>query len=490
MLHDLFDIVRHKAFILVAHFVTRVLCQFHTLPCLRKKSETKKGFSEHYPRMALPELRVFDSVFELLPSPDNPTPMVRLQKVNPLSGIELVAKLEWYNPFGSVKDRIARQLLQEAEKRGELAGKKIVEPTSGNTGIALNAIANLKGLKVRNTISSEIPQEKKEVLKWLGAELVEVADSLCPDPNEPGGAIGVAKSTAKNFPEEFYMPNQYENDDNWKAHYHSTAPEIWKQTRGKVSHFIAGLGTCGTITGCAKFLKEQNSKVKIIGVAPEEGHRIPGVRSKKQLEVTKLYRPELYDSVVEVSNDEAYEMCRRLNREEGLLCGPSSGMAVAGALKAIREGEHGFGVIVFPDSVFKYASFLEQWEKEKHAPKAVAHAAITILPPPPELQRNPAFELEPEKAREWLEKEKVFALDVRPQHVFAEAHVPRAKNIPLNELSQRVHELPKNSPILTICNRGNASYSALEFLHKSGFKEVKSLKRGTLGWMEEGLPVE
>lgn len=436
------------------------------------------------------DLKVYESVLELMASEKNPTPIVRLRKVNPLSGIEFYAKLEFFNPFGSVKDRIAFNMLEEAEKRKEISGRKLIEPTSGNTGIALNAVANLKGLNVKNTVSSAIPEEKKEILRFLGAELVEVADTLCPDPEEPSGAIGIAKSTAKNFPKEYYMPNQYENEDNWKSHYKTTGPEIWKQSRKKVSHFVAGLGTCGTITGCAKYLKEKNPKVKVIGVAPEEGHNIPGVRSRKQLEVTKLFMPELYEEVVEVSNKEAYEMCLRLNREEGILCGPSSGMAVAGAFKAVKEGEHGFGVIVFPDSIFKYSSFLKKEFPKIYGEEKKQSEEIQLMPPPPEFERNQELEIEPLEAKKWIEEEKPLVLDVRPNPVFLQGHVPKAVNIPLQELPSKIEEFDKNKAVLTICNRGNASYSAMEYLKKKGFKKVLSLKTGTIGWIQQGLEVE
>ena len=440
------------------------------------------------------ELRVYDSILEMLPDEHNPTPLVRLQKVNPLPGIELYAKLEWLSPFGAVKDRIAWNMLLEAEKKNIIGKKKLIEPTSGNTGIGLAAIANLKGYKVRNIVSQEIPQEKKDILRFLGVELIEVMDTLCPDPNEPGGAIGVAKSTVKNMPNDFLMLNQYENEDNWKAHYKTTAPEIWRQTNGKVTHFAASLGTCGTITGCAKFLKEKNKKIKIIGIHPEEGHAIPGVRSKKQLNDTKLFMPELYDELVEVSNNEAYEMCLRLNREEGLLAGPSSGLAVAGALKALSQNDSGNCAIIFPDNVFKYTNFLEKHFAEmlKTKPKTQEplQQAATLIPPPPEFQRNPELQLEALSAKQWIEQEKPIIQDVRPREAFSEGHVPNSSNIPIMELPQRLNELPKNKTILAICNRGNASYSAADYLKKLGFKKTVSLKGGMIEWVNAGNEVE
>jgi len=248
-------------------------------------------------------LRVYDNILGLLPNEENPTPLVRLNKVNPFKNIEIYAKLEWYNPFGAVKDRIAVNLLNDAINKGLSNNKKLIEPTSGNTGIGLVEIAKLKGFNLRTTLSSAIPEEKKTILRFLGSEVIEIPDTLCPDPSSPDGAIGTAKTTVQNSPDQFHMLNQYENDANPQAHYISTGPEIWKQTEGKITHFVSGLGTCGTISGTGKFLKEKNPKIKIIGVHPSEGHNIPGVRSIKQLVVTKFYKPEDYNHTIEVTNE-------------------------------------------------------------------------------------------------------------------------------------------------------------------------------------------
>ncbi len=427
-------------------------------------------------------LRIYDNVLELSASPENPTPLVKLNKVNPLPKVELYAKLEWYNPFGSVKDRPALAMLTEAEKNGLLSGKKIIEPTSGNTGIGLAAIANVKGYKIRVTVSSQIPEEKKTILRFLGAEVVEVADTLCPDPNSPTGAIGVAKSTTKLMPDKFYMPNQYENHANLLAHYTTTGPEIWKQTSGKVTHIVVGLGTCGTIGGIGRFLKEQNRKIKVIAVHPEENHHIPGVRSKKQLEVTKLYAPELYDQIKEVSDKEAYDMCNRLNKEESIIAGPSSGMVVAGAIKALSS-EEGLAVLIFPDNIFKYTSYLAK-------PQQTNPAAEQIFTELTQLARNSYTTMNPDEAKTWMEKEKPLVIDVRSQEAYAQGHISGAKNIPLQELMHASLPEDREHPIMTVCQRGNSSIVGLLTLQAMGYKKVKSMNKGTLGWIEAGFPVE
>src|SRR3954469_3867733 len=280
--------------------------------------------------------RVYDSVLGLLSNEDNPTPLVRLNRVVPFKHAKIYAKLEWYNPFGAVKDRVAANLVRDAEERGTLTpGRKLVEATSGNTGLGLAMIGNAKGYPLRTPLSAAIPLEKRTVLRFFGTDVQELDDSLCPAPGAPEGAIAKARDTAKE--PGFVLLDQYTNEANPDAHFRTTGPEIWKQTEGKITHFIAGLGTCGTITGNGRFLKSKNPGVKVLGVYPEDGHDIPGVRSKRQLAQTKLYFPNEYDGEAEVADREAYDLCLRLNREESIIAGPSSGLALAGALKLVPD---------------------------------------------------------------------------------------------------------------------------------------------------------
>ena len=430
------------------------------------------------------ELRVYNNIMELLPNKDNPTPLVRINKI---STINIYAKLEWYNPFGAVKDRIAANMIEDAENKGLIQGKSIVEPTSGNTGIGLAAIAGLKGYGMRAILSSKIPEEKKIILKQLGSEVIEVADTLCPDPNAPEGAIGIAISTARNISNKFFMPNQYENEANIEAHYKTTGPEIWKQTDGKITHFIAGLGTCGTISGVAKFLKEKNPNVKIIGVYPEEEHNIPGVRSLKQLKVTKLFKPDLYDNLIEITTKESYNMCSRINREEAIIAGPSSGMALAGAIKYFdrvaeqNEDKEIIAVIIFPDNIFKYTSFLVN-------KPIISDDMFNMLI---EKSRNKYNTIEIEDAKDFIEKEDPMIIDVRNHDIYNQAHLPGAVNISNKDLPEsKLLPEDKNKPIITVCNRGNASMTGMLILKSLGYKNVLSLNGGTLGWMQCGLQVE
>ncbi|MBI4141894.1 pyridoxal-phosphate dependent enzyme [Candidatus Woesearchaeota archaeon] len=439
-------------------------------------------------------LRVYDNIAGLQSSVVNPTPLVKLNKINSLP-ITLYAKLEWHNPFGAVKDRIAFQLIQDAEEKGLLQDKKIIEPTSGNTGIGLTAVANIKNYKIRTTISSAIPDEKKNILRFLGAEVIEVADTLCPDPNEPGGAIGIAKSTVKNLPAKFYMPNQYENEANIQAHYLTTGPEIWKQTKGQITHFAAGLGTCGTIGGVGQYLKEKNKNIKIIAVHPQENHDIPGVRSLKQLNVTKLFKPDLYDDIIEVSNKEAYDACLRLNREESIIAGPSSGMVIAGALKSLKDVKEGCVVCIFPDNIFKYTSFFSKNFPEimpTAQPQPSNPMAEQLFNNMVQTARNENTTIEIDAAKKIIDEQQPLVIDVRPQHIYAQAHIPNAKNTPIAQITQQKNKLPtdKNALILTVCQRGNTSLIGMIFLRSMGYTNVKSINNGTQAWIEKGYDTE
>ncbi|MBI5904018.1 MAG: PLP-dependent cysteine synthase family protein [Deltaproteobacteria bacterium] len=301
--------------------------------------------------------RVFDDVSQLIGSRENPTPVVRLRKLPPAGGGTILAKLEWMNPFGSIKDRTARYLLEGLRRDRRLDGKKIVEPTSGNTGIALVALSNLLGVPCTITIPSGAPAEKITLLRLLGAEVWATPDDLCPIDHPKDGAIALARSFVEGeaTKDKYVMPNQYENPDNVRAHYEATGPEIWDQTEGKVTHFFAGYGTCGTITGVAKFLKERNREVRVIAIEPEKGHRLSGLKNFQESKKPGILDESLIDRTVRVPDAPAYETAIRLAREESLLVGPSTGAIVWAALQEnLPAGA--VAVCISPDNAFKYAS--------------------------------------------------------------------------------------------------------------------------------------
>jgi cysteine synthase len=303
-------------------------------------------------------VRRYDDIRQLLPDVDQPTPIVRLNRVAP--ELDLYLKLEWLNPFGSIKDRTASYLLAGLAQRSSLQHKQLVEASSGNTAIALAALAALEGLPITITIPDGVPEEKRIVLRMLGAEVWETPDDLCPVDNPRDGAIALARSIAQSAGGEDYIwPDQYSSPDNVKAHYETTGPEIWRQTEGQIRTFVAGFGTCGTITGVGRFLKEQDRSIRVVAVEPQKGHRLPGLKSFAEAKEPDILDRSVIDEVVTVDDDLAYGMTKRLYREEGLIVGPSTGAIVAAAthLDTSEVPAPGLTVGISPDSGFKYASF-------------------------------------------------------------------------------------------------------------------------------------
>lgn len=304
-------------------------------------------------------LRVYSDITQLIASPENPTPLVRLNRINPHKDFPIYLKLERYNPFGSVKDRIVYQMLKALDIRG----RTLVEPSSGNTGIALACIANALGIPVEVAVPEGIPKEKKVMLRLLGAKVWETEDALCPKfPGE--GARGLVNALVKSpaTRDKYISLNQYDNELNVAAHYLATGPEIWKQTRGKIRYFFAAFGTCGTITGVGKYLKEQNPQIRIIGVEPSSpNHKLPGMKRVTGLDeelIPKILDRSVIDDSVEVSDEDAYQTAIDLARKDGILVGPSAGAILYTALK-YAESNTGLAVVISPDDAFKYASFYQ-----------------------------------------------------------------------------------------------------------------------------------
>lgn len=311
--------------------------------------------------------RVFDSIYQMLPSEQNPTPIVRLNHLVP-AGSTLYAKLEWMNPFGSIKDRAAWEMLRDLEQREQLGpstpGRGMVEPTSGNTGLSLAALASMRGYPMRAVVPSKVPDEKKALLRLAGAEVDVTTDALCPLPGSEDGAIGLARTYARAQGDKYVMPNQYENQANALAHERTTGPEIWRQTGGRVSHVFCALGTVGTATGLARFLRAKNPGIKVIAVQPSPGHDVPGLRNASELGVSKLFDPSLISEILEIPYELSYQQAASLLRREGLRAGPSSGLIFEGARRVAERDGVALGVMIFCDDVFKYISSMR-----KHLPE-------------------------------------------------------------------------------------------------------------------------
>jgi cysteine synthase B len=288
------------------------------------------------------------------------TPLVELKSFS-TKDVKFFGKLEWHNPFGSVKDRAAYWMIKDAEKRGILKKDKsiIIEPTSGNTGIALTGIASALGYKVEIVIPEKVSEETKDILRRLGATLHETSDDLCPRVGAgTDQSIALARAISKPRPDIYYMPNQYENDANFLAHYESTGPEIWKQTNGAVTHFLTGCGTGGTITGTAKYLKERNSNVRVIAIQAQKNHLLQGLRNFEESSMPGLFkrREHVVDEWMTATNKESFDCVRQLVENEGMLVGPSSGSVMASMLKAAQNADRGVIVGIFADDGRKFRS--------------------------------------------------------------------------------------------------------------------------------------
>jgi S-sulfo-L-cysteine synthase (O-acetyl-L-serine-dependent) len=279
------------------------------------------------------------------------TPLVLLGNLNRNPKVKVFAKLEGNNPGGSIKDRPALYMIKKAEEAGTLTQvKTIIEPTSGNMGIALAMIGATKGYKVKLFMPECVSVERQLILQALGAEAV-----LTPGKEATDGAIRAAHRALEEEPEKYFMPNQFDNINNVLAHYETTGPEILSQA-GDIDVFIAGMGTTGTLTGTAKYLKEKRKSIKIIGVEPTVGHTIQGLKNMTESIVPKIYNPKILDEKIVIEDDDAFETTRLLAVQEGLFVGMSSGAAVAAALKVARTMKSGTIVTILPDRGDRYLS--------------------------------------------------------------------------------------------------------------------------------------
>jgi len=293
------------------------------------------------------------------------TPTVRLSSSNNPT-VTFHAKLEWYNPFGSVKDRAVYWMIRMAEANGQLHSNStiLIEPTSGNTGIGLAGIARVLGYRVQAVIPEKVSDETKAILRAEGAELLETEDDLCPRVG-PGTdqSIALAEAIVKGHPETYHMLNQYENEANFLAHYEGTGPEIWNATRGKITHFFAGVGTGGTITGAGLYLKEKNPDVKIYGIEAEKNHHLQGLRNLEESAMPELLqkRKAVVDEWIRVSDRDAFQAVRELAHSHNLLVGPSSGAVFAAAKKVAEHDTIGEFGLIFGDDGRKFRTIYSEF---------------------------------------------------------------------------------------------------------------------------------
>jgi cysteine synthase B len=278
------------------------------------------------------------------------TPLVMLQRLPGNTSNTILAKLEGNNPAGSVKDRPALSMIRHAEERGEIKpGDTLIEATSGNTGIALAMVAAMKGYKMVLVMPEHMSVERRAVMKAFGAEIVLVSKEASME-----GARDLAEEMEKTGKGK--VLDQFSNPDNPRAHYETTGPELWRDTEGRITHFVSSMGTTGTIMGTASYFREQNSNIQIVGVQPQEGSSIPGIRRWPKEYLPKIYDASIVNRIIDVSQEEAEETTRRLAREEGIFCGISSGGATAAALQLSREVENAIIAVIICDRGDRYLS--------------------------------------------------------------------------------------------------------------------------------------
>ncbi len=280
------------------------------------------------------------------------TPMVRINRLCPNPTVNIYAKLEGFNPTGSIKDRIAVQMIEDAEKSGALKkGQTIIEPTSGNTGIGLAMIGVVKGYDVVIVMSDAVSVERRKIIRSYGAKVI-----LTPGEEGTDGAIRLARKMVADNPEKYFMPDQFANAANYQTHYERTAIEIWDQTKGEIDYIVCALGTSGTIMGISRFMRALKPEIQVVCAHPVKGHYIQGLKNMEEALVPAIYDPSRIDHQVMVASEEAIEMARQLIACEGLFVGMSSGAAMLAASQIASQIDSGNIVVIFPDRAEKYLS--------------------------------------------------------------------------------------------------------------------------------------
>ena len=280
------------------------------------------------------------------------TPMVRINRLSSNPNVNIYAKLEGFNPTGSIKDRIALRMVETAEREGRLRkGHTIIEPTSGNTGIGLAIAGIVKGYPVEIVMSSAVSIERRKIIRSYGAKVI-----LTPADEGTDGAIRLARKMVAENPDKYFMPDQFANAANYLAHYEKTAIEIWQQTDGQIDYLVCAVGTSGTLMGLSRFLRTMKPDIKVVCAHPIKGHYIQGLKNMEEAIVPQIYNPDLIDIQEMIESEEAINMARQIIVKEGLFAGMSSGAAMIAALRTAEKMEKGNIVVVFPDRAEKYLS--------------------------------------------------------------------------------------------------------------------------------------
>ena len=433
---------------------------------------------------------LYKSVTELIGN----TPLIEISKeITRLKNINVYAKCELYNPFGSLKDRAGYAMLKDEIQKLKENNMTVIESSSGNTAKALQIICSMNGIPFKTVTNRIKIPETKEVLKVAGAEIEELPGlSECPDPTDPNDPVAYIERIVSENSNKYYHTNQYTNLKNPKVHYEHTGKEIYDDL-GKVDYFFGTLGTTGSSRGTIEYLLEKNKNLKKIGIIAEKGDTIPGIRNKDEMYEVGIFNKSLYDEIVLVNSDEAIEEMLVLNRKCGILGGPTSGAAFKGTLKYLREiddklEEPANAVFIACDRMEWYMSYIKKRRPEIFDSEIKRETIRTLT----EEDMKYAKTIDINNAEEWIEKNNPIIIDLRGNLAYKNGHIANAINITdifFEDLVDNGTPFSKENSVLLVCSIGDKSKKFSSLLNKKGMN-VYSLENGMTAWRENSLPVK
>lgn len=433
---------------------------------------------------------LYKSVTELIGN----TPLIEISKeITKLKNINVYAKCELYNPFGSLKDRAGYAMLKDEIQKLKENNMTVIESSSGNTAKALQIICSMNGIPFKTVTNRIKIPETKEILKVAGAEIEELPGlSECPDPTDPNDPVAYIERIVSENHNKYYHTNQYTNLKNPKVHYEHTGKEIYEDL-GKVDYFFGTLGTTGSSRGTIEYLLEKNKNLKKIGIIAEKGDTIPGIRNKDEMYEVGIFNKSLYDEIVLVNSDEAIEEMLVLNRKCGILGGPTSGAAFKGTLKYLREiddklKEPANAVFIACDRMEWYMSYIKKRRPEIFDSEIKRETIRTLT----EEDMKYAKTIDINNAEEWIEKNNPIIIDLRGNLAYKNGHIANAINITdifFEDLVDNGTPFSKENSVLLVCSIGDKSKKFSSLLNKKGMN-VYSLENGMTAWRENSLPVK
>lgn len=433
---------------------------------------------------------LYKSVTELIGN----TPLIEISKeITKLKNINVYAKCELYNPFGSLKDRAGYAMLKDEIQKLKESKMTVIESSSGNTAKALQIICSMNGIPFKTVTNRIKIPETKEILKVAGAEIEELPGlSECPDPTDPNDPVAYIERIVSENPNKYYHTNQYTNLKNPKAHYEHTGKEIYDDL-GKVDYFFGTLGTTGSSRGTIEYLLEKNKNLKKIGIIAEKGDTIPGIRNKDEMYEVGIFNKSLYDEIVSVNSDEAVEEMLVLNRKCGILGGPTSGAAFKGTLKYLREiddklKEPANAVFIACDRMEWYMSYIKKRRPEIFDSEIKRETIRTLT----EEDMKYAKTININNAEEWIEKNNPIIIDLRGNLAYKNGHIANAINITdifFEDLVDNGTPFSKENSVLLVCSIGDKSKKFSSLLNKKGMN-VYSLENGMIAWRENSFPLK